>query len=164
MSPSLRKFLAPVWCSKNKQNQSHPGTQKTWIFYFVPPLNSGMVLSKSPLLAFSFLIIKWSSVTRRCHNSMINPHPGEGLVKVSMGFIASTPTLKELIDHHWGLKQWPLLIHLLIPDENKEFPCKQGASFPRLREPHDSGFRGWTICPNIDPLLWGQSEVSSVLF
>lgn len=36
---------------------------------------------------------------------MINSHPGERCVKVSMGFVASKPTGKELIDHPWGLKQ-----------------------------------------------------------
>lgn len=87
---------------------------------------------------------------------MINSHPGERFVNISVGFIATTPTLKELIDHPWGLKQRPLLIHLLIPDENKEFPCKQGGSFLRLRGRHDSDFRGWTICPNIDLVLWSQ--------
>lgn len=67
-------------------------------------------MSKSLFLALSFLIVKWSSRTRYLYIFVstilyfCDKFLGRRFFKVSMEFIAAAPTLKELMDHPWGVK------------------------------------------------------------
>lgn len=67
-------------------------------------------MSKSLFLALSFLIVKWNSRTRYQYILMstvlyfYDKFLGRRSFNVSMEFIVAAPTLKELMDHPWGVK------------------------------------------------------------